>query len=134
MLTPFYRKTRAIGVIILGLLATNGVFWLRLQRGVVLARSKNRGRDDFIVIRDLPSSNPFWMACITPMLEYHLYRCEYYRFSASTMFSSQTYNDRGYKKYNPQVQWLPDNSAVVSFQGSPVFTCKDGWWNGSEAR
>jgi hypothetical protein len=123
------RGLRAIGGFIIVLLAANCLFWLRLNQGVVVAATKNPQTGETIVVRDLPSSNPFWAASLGSAFRYHVYRCEYYSYGMSDFSSSQTYTDRGYRRDGAKIEWHPDNSATVSFSSVPDLSCNKGWWS-----
>ena len=121
------RGLRLLGFIITFLFVIYYALWIRWSNGLVLARSINPRTKEEIVVRDIPSSTPFGTVPFG-VLDDHNYRCEYYHYG-TTIVSSQTYSDRGYKLNGANITWLPDGSATVSFESAPVYTCKQGWWS-----
>ena len=128
------RRLCGVGAVILCLLALNGVLWFRLQRGVVIASSKNPKTGELIMVRDLLSSNPFWAASFSQILDDHHYRCEYYKVGVSGFVSAQIYDDRGYKVGSARIDWRDDNSATVYFGDASTLICNQGWWSKAPPR
>jgi hypothetical protein len=123
------RGLRLVGFTVLLLLALNYILWLRWRSGVIIASSNSPQTGEVIVVRDLPSSAPFWAAAFGSLFEYHLYRCEYYNYGMTAYLSSQTYSNRGYEISRATIAWRSDGSATVSFSTTPDFICSKGWWS-----
>lgn len=91
--------------------------------GRMLQRSK-------ITVRKIPSSAPFWAVPLSFLPDDNpRYRCEFFRFGSSILFSAQTYQGESFTAQTARIEWNDAGGATVYLDNDPVLECdSQGYW------
>jgi hypothetical protein len=107
-------------------------YWMYLERGKIITTAEYpsaNGMAPKIVLRELSTSNAFLSVPLQWLGGEYIYRCEYYPFHASRAYSSQTFEDRGYRITGTSIKFTDNGDAIVSAGGTEQAKCdRNGNW------
>ena len=100
---------------------------LLIPRSSVLAQSEGRIYvPTRIVVRQVWSA-PLWAWPLARIIhDAPQHRFEYY--CGSSLWSCDSFTGDSYRANNAQVEWTSNDTATVSLDHSPLFTCQNGHW------
>jgi hypothetical protein len=107
------------------------VAWAWWRNGTVMATSRNLDlpAHPTVIVRELPTSSPFWAVPLQALDDNYLYRAEYYAFSSPQIFSCLTYSGRSYKANSARIEWGENGTVTVFLDDNPKVKCdKEGIW------
>ncbi len=128
------RQKLVVLFILFFLLVAYMLRWHHWTTGTVMTKSQqpNTLNPSYIIVRELPSSAPFWAAL--PMLLFDdspLYRCELYEYGSEEIFSAQSYSAPSFHMARATVRWGPSGTATVYLGDVPVLKIDEtGHWKG----
>ena len=108
--------------------------WHHWTTGTVMTKSQqpNTSNPSHIIVRELPSSAPFWAAL--PMLlldDSPMYRCELYEYGSEEIVSAQSYDAPSFHTAKATVRWEQPRTATVYLGDVPVLKFDEtGQWKG----
>lgn len=84
-----------------------------------------------IVVKELPSSAPFWAVPFSFFPDDNpYYRCEYYRFRSPMLFSAQTHQGESFTVSTARVEWSDAGDAIVYLDDVQILECNaKGYWS-----
>ena len=104
-----------------------------LERGKIVITGEYpspRGMAPKVKVRELSTSNGFSSVLLQWLGGEYVYRCEYYPFHASRAYSSQTFEDRGYRITDINIRFTDSGDAIVSTGGREELKCdRNGIWS-----
>ena len=107
--------------------------WLMWRNGSRLETSEwaHLLQKSKIIVRKLPSSAPFWAVPLSIFPDDNpRYRCEYYRFGSSILFSAHTFQGESFTAQTARIKWDDTGAATVYFDNDPVLKCDpQGYWS-----
>ena len=102
--------------------------WCLAKHGTVMASSE--WNSEKIIVRELPTDAPLWAIPLSLLpFDAPYYRCEFYRFGSSTLFSAQTFRSGSFTAQTSRVVWDDKGTATVYLDDDPVLKCDmRGFW------
>lgn len=127
------RKNLRIAVVIAaGLSALYLIVWLSWRNGSKMESSEwgQMLQKSQITVRKLPSSAPFWAVPLSFLPDDNpRYRCEFFRYGSSILFSAQTYQGESFTAQTARIEWNDKGGATVFLDNDPVLKCdSQGYW------
>jgi hypothetical protein len=134
MTRPLLRNV-LVGFVILG--GFYVIAWLAWKNGSILRDEEwqNMLNKSRIVVRQLPSSSPFWALPISFIPDENpQYRCELYRYGTNTMFSAQTFSGDSFRARDAHIEWDGQGGGVIYLDKIPVLICdSQGFWSKAQS-
>lgn len=108
------------------------MLWFSWRNGSIMESSEWRQmlQNSKITVRKIPSSAPFWAVPLSFLPDDNpRYRCEFFRFGSSILFSAQTYQGESFTAQTARIEWNDAGGATVYLDNDAVLECdSQGYW------
>lgn len=126
------RNIRTLIVIAAAFSALYLMLWLSWRNGSIIESGewKQMRQHSRITVRKIPSSAPFWAVPLSFLPDENpRYRCEFFRFGSSILFSAQTFQGESFTARTARIEWNEAGGATVYLDNDAVLKCdSQGFW------